>query len=44
MENAVYATLVGYVVQDITGDGVVESEDYGLMENNVFFTIVTIHP
>ena len=27
MENAVYVTLLGYVCQDITGDGLVESAD-----------------
>jgi hypothetical protein len=44
MENAVYFTLLGYVTEDITGDGIVESADYGLMENNTYFTRVTIHP
>ena len=44
MENAVYQTLLGYVVQDITGDGLVESADYGLMENNVYYTRIVLHP
>ena len=44
MENAVSVTLLGYKVEDITGDNIVESADYGLMENNVYFTIVTIRP
>lgn len=35
MENAVSVILVGYIPQDITGDGVVESTDYTFMENNV---------
>ncbi len=44
MENAVYVTLLGYVVEDITGDGIVESADYGLMENNVYYTRVIQRP
>jgi hypothetical protein len=44
MENAVYITLMGYVIEDITGDGIVESSDYGLMGDNVYFTRVLIRP
>jgi hypothetical protein len=29
MENGVYFTYVGYIVEDITGDHLVESADYG---------------
>lgn len=44
MQNAVYATLLGYVTQDITGNGIVESEDYVLMENNIYFFRMKILP
>jgi hypothetical protein len=44
MENAVSVILMGYVVQDITGDNVVESADYLLMENNVGSLIFCIKP
>jgi hypothetical protein len=44
MENAVYSTIIGYVVEDITGDGLAESADYASMENNVYFTRVVVKP
>ena len=44
MENAVMVTLLGYRPEDITGDGVVETLDYSILENNVFYIIHTIHP
>ena len=44
MENAVSNILTGYIIQDITGDGTVESEDYIILENNVRFIVFTIHP
>jgi hypothetical protein len=44
MENAVYVISVGYVPEDITGDGVVEGTDYSIMENNVYFIIQCMRP
>ena len=44
MENAISVTLLGYVVEDLTGDGVVESSDYGIMETSLYYTIVVIRP
>ncbi len=37
IEISVYNTDIGYVVTDITGDGIVESSDWGLEENNIYF-------
>ncbi len=36
--------LSRYTTEDITGNGIVESSDYGLIEGNVYFTYVSIHP
>jgi hypothetical protein len=44
LENATSIILVGYEIEDITGDGVVESVDYSIMENNVNQVIQCIHP
>ncbi len=44
MENAVSVIAIGYVPQDITGDGVVESGDYFFMENNVSQVIFSFQP
>ncbi len=44
MENAVFNTYVGYLTEDITGDGVSESLDYMLMENNKFYLILSTSP
>jgi hypothetical protein len=44
LENAIVVTLLGYVVEDLTGDGVVESADYGLLESNIYFTVAAIRP
>ncbi len=44
IENAVYFTLKGYRVEDLTGDRVVESSDYVLIENNVYYSIFSMHP
>jgi len=44
MENDVLSILFGYQVTDITGDGVVESSDYSLMENNVYQIIFVAKP
>jgi hypothetical protein len=44
MENSVYFTLLGYIVQDLTGDRVVESSDYSLMESNVYYSIAVVKP
>jgi hypothetical protein len=37
IEISVYNTDIGYVATDITGDGIVESSDWGLEENNIYF-------
>jgi len=44
LNNAVTLTLLGYIAEDITGDGIVESADDVLMENNVYYTRVVIKP
>jgi len=44
MENGLSEILTGYRTEDITGDGVVESSDYSLMENNVTFIIFAMQP
>jgi len=44
MENAVNAILLGYIPQDITGDGIVEAADYAIEENNVGAIVFTIRP
>jgi hypothetical protein len=44
MENAVSLVFIGYVQEDITGDGVVESYDYAIMENNVSALVFTNRP
>jgi len=44
MENDVLQFLFGYQPTDITGDGLVESSDYALMENNLLQFIFVIKP
>jgi hypothetical protein len=44
MENAVNVIQSGYVLTDITGDGLTEAADYLIMENNVGVIISTIRP
>ncbi len=44
MENAVSIIKLGYVFEDVTGDGIVESADYTLMENAVSAIRFSIHP
>ena len=44
METAVDAISFGYDASDITGDGLVESADYSLLENNLDFFILSAHP
>jgi hypothetical protein len=44
IENAVFYTYLGYVVEDLTGDGIVESKDYVLIENNFFYGILSMRP
>ena len=44
MENVVYNIASGYVVEDITGDGIVEAADYALIENAVFSIISGMTP
>jgi hypothetical protein len=44
MENAVIVILTGYVPEDITGDGVVESTDYSIIENNVSYIVFVQRP
>ena len=41
---AVAVVLQGYTTQDITGDDIVESADYALMENNVYFVRMLLRP
>jgi hypothetical protein len=35
---------MGYIPEDITGDGVVEGSDYSMMENNVYYIISVMRP
>jgi hypothetical protein len=44
MEQALYATSLGYTPADLSGDGVVESFDYMLMENSYYYLLVSMHP
>ena len=44
LENAVTISLLGYKPEDITGDNIVESGDYGLIETNVYYTRTLIRP
>jgi hypothetical protein len=44
METGVSNFLSGYKVEDLTGDGLVETADFSLMENNVAGGVVVIHP
>ena len=44
VEDAMSLTYLGYVIEDITGDGIVESADYMLIENNSYYAIVLIRP
>ena len=44
LENALYGVLQGYVFEDITGDRIVESSDYSLIENNVSFIRIVMRP
>jgi len=44
IETGVQMTKLGYTIEDITGDGVVESDDYVLMENNVYYLITLSNP
>ncbi len=44
MENAVYYTYLGYVTEDLTGDGIVESTDYVLVQNNSFYNLILMRP
>jgi hypothetical protein len=34
----------GYYTQDITGDGLIESADFSMMENNVSQNVTSLHP
>ncbi len=44
LENGVSFTNLGYVPEDLNGDGIVESADYALMENNSVATLNLIRP
>ncbi|MBK7852318.1 MAG: hypothetical protein IPJ66_14615 [Bacteroidetes bacterium] len=44
LENDTQNLLAGYHAGDLNGDGIVESADYALMENNQQFLIVSMHP
>lgn len=44
LENALNLFNTGYDTGDITGDGIVESSDYSLMENNAGLLILSVHP
>jgi hypothetical protein len=44
MENAVGIIKVGYVYEEVTGDGIVEAADYLIMENAVGAIRFSIHP
>lgn len=44
MELAIGSTFSGYTLEDLTGDGVVESSDYALMENNVCLSRHILRP
>lgn len=44
MLDAVSQILTGYVVEDITGDGVTESTDFAIMEGNTFLFPVSVNP
>jgi hypothetical protein len=43
-ENAVSIIKSGYVVEDISGDALVEAADYGIMENNVSHLVSVVTP
>jgi Zn-dependent metalloprotease len=44
MENSVNIIKIGYIPEDLTGDGIVEASDYIIMENNVASILFTIKP
>lgn len=44
LELDLLSLVVGYYPGDLTGDGIVESADYSMMENNQLFLIVSQHP
>ncbi len=44
LETDVQSFIDGYYPGDLTGDGIIESADYSLMENNQLFLIVSQHP
>ena len=44
MENAISQSLTGYIIEDITVDGVAESLDYSLMQNNTYYSRSLIRP
>ncbi len=44
LESAINSISSGYDIGDLTGDGIVESSDYSLLENNIGFLILSTHP
>ena len=44
LEIAVSNTYLGYNTEDLTGDGIVESADYVLIQNNSFYNLIIIRP
>ena len=43
MENSVYNADSGYVITDLTGDGIVDTNDYIIEANNVSITMIDCH-
>jgi hypothetical protein len=44
MEQAIGLIKYGYIVEDLTGDGIAESEDYVIIENNIYPNIFAHRP
>ncbi len=44
IESVIGDVILGYVPMDLTGDNIVESADYSLIENNFYYAISTTHP
>ena len=44
MQEYITDFSTGYLVGDITGDNIIETADYSLIENNVKAGIVVLHP
>ena len=44
IENALHLFSTGYVINDLTGDGVVESSDFSLLEHNSVLSVSVIRP